>query len=284
MDVNALITVMTRDNAILGIAADTLQRWLAQGNDPNSRQLTLAPPLYQHLTHLTLMEQILDLEPCRAQVQLLRILLSYGASAEWMNSHGCSLLRSICSSPRLWVVQCALIQLFLDHGANINETSRGSGETSLFAAVLCTNTEWTRGIDVVRLLVSRGARIDVRRYGDTPEETAAVYLSNCASAEWRNSHGAPLSSLNIECIRECQRILRDVRLVGSYKQYINAPRKDLIVLREACLRGRASPPPGVFESLFAATTPRELTWRVLAYWRSDREPDVLSQWLLCSPE
>lgn len=206
MDVNALITVMTRDNAILGIAADTLQRWLAQGNDPNSRQLTLAPPLYQHLTHLTLMEQILDLEPCRAQVQLLRILLSYGASAEWMNSHGCSLLRSICSSPRLWVVQCALIQLFLDHGANINETSRGSGETSLFAAVLCINTEWTRGIDVVRLLVSRGARIDVRRYGDTPEETAAVYLSNCASAEWRNSHGAPLSSLNIECIRECQRI------------------------------------------------------------------------------
>ena len=47
-------------------------------------------------------------------------------------------------------------------------------------------------------------------------------------------------------------------------------------LQALCAKGRASPPPAL-ERLFPTSTrsqflPREISWRILSYWRTDRDP------------
>ena len=61
-----------------------------------------------------------------------------------------------------------------------------------------------------------------------------------------------------------------------YKRYANAPRLDVVVLQALCAKGRAAPPPAL-ERLFPTSTksphlPREIFWRILSYWRTDRDP------------
>ena len=67
-----------------------------------------------------------------------------------------------------------------------------------------------------------------------------------------------------------------VRAAGSFKRYANAPRLDVVVLQALCAKGRASPPP-VLARLFPTSTrsqlvPREISWRILSFWRTDRDP------------
>ena len=55
-------------------------------------------------------------------------------------------------------------------------------------------------------------------------------------------------------IERCEALLNDVKIAGSYRRYVAAPRAALMRLRTLCARGRATPPPGdpVLERLFAA--------------------------------
>jgi len=55
-------------------------------------------------------------------------------------------------------------------------------------------------------------------------------------------------------IETCKALLNDVKIAGSYRRYVQAPRAALMRLRTLCARGRATPPPGdpVLERLFAA--------------------------------
>ena len=71
-------------------------------------------------------------------------------------------------------------------------------------------------------------------------------------------------------------LLVDVRAAGSFKRYANAPRLDVVVLQALCVKGRASPPPALAR-LFPTSTksphiPREIFWRILQFWRTDRDP------------
>jgi hypothetical protein len=71
-------------------------------------------------------------------------------------------------------------------------------------------------------------------------------------------------------------LLADVRAAGSFKRYANAPRLEVVVLQALCVKGRAVPPPAL-ERLFPMSTrsqflPREISWRILSYWRTDRDP------------
>ena len=71
-------------------------------------------------------------------------------------------------------------------------------------------------------------------------------------------------------------LLADVRAAGSFKRYANAPRLDVVVLQALCVKGRASPPPALAR-LFPTSTksphlPREIFWRILSYWRTERDP------------
>ena len=71
-------------------------------------------------------------------------------------------------------------------------------------------------------------------------------------------------------------LLADVRAAGSFKRYANAPRLDVVVLQALCAKGRAVPPPALAR-LFPTSTksphiPREIFWRILQFWRTDRDP------------
>ena len=67
---------------------------------------------------------------------------------------------------------------------------------------------------------------------------------------------------------------------GGWKPYSNAPRVELVQLRELCERDRASPssspstppPESILERLFdVAALPKEVFWHVISFWRSSRD-------------
>ena len=60
--------------------------------------------------------------------------------------------------------------------------------------------------------------------------------------------------------------LAGVRKAGSYARFVQLPLcKDVLVLRALALRGRARPTDGI--GAFLVTSPNEITWKVLSYWR-----------------
>ena len=77
-------------------------------------------------------------------------------------------------------------------------------------------------------------------------------------------------------------LLADVRAAGSFKRYANAPRLDIVVLRKLAESGRVVATRGVATRLFAPrrrlqamgsrALPDELFWRILQFWRTDRDP------------
>ena len=63
---------------------------------------------------------------------------------------------------------------------------------------------------------------------------------------------------------------RDYRTAGgTWKRYVAEPRKQLLVLRRLVERGRAAPPDGTLARVQGL--PDVLFWKVLAFWRSDRD-------------
>ena len=72
-------------------------------------------------------------------------------------------------------------------------------------------------------------------------------------------------------------LLAAVRAAGGWLPYVNAPRKELLALRQRLPalrdRGRAAPSSSVraHEQLFL-DTPFDVFTSVLAFWRTDRDP------------
>ena len=67
------------------------------------------------------------------------------------------------------------------------------------------------------------------------------------------------------------RCLEIVVAAGGWKPYVRAPRVSLVVLRRLCEKERARPPPELAR-LFALD--KFIFWRVLSFWRSEREMPV----------
>ena len=78
--------------------------------------------------------------------------------------------------------------------------------------------------------------------------------------------------------------ITDVSRAGSYKRYVNEPRKRLLVLLKLVERGRARPPRrGLLARLFPSPRrrvasgiasdrlPDVLFWKVLSFWRTERD-------------
>ena len=72
-------------------------------------------------------------------------------------------------------------------------------------------------------------------------------------------------------------LLRDVRRTGSWTRYSNEPRMRLLVLQKLCVGRRATAPWGLVrlfpQSARAQILPDVLFWKVLSYWKSARDPD-----------
>ena len=67
------------------------------------------------------------------------------------------------------------------------------------------------------------------------------------------------------------RCLEIVVAAGGWKPYVRAPRVSLVILRRLCEKERARPPPEL-ACLFALD--KFIFWRVLSFWRSEREMPV----------
>ena len=105
-----------------------------------------------------------------------------------------------------------------------------------------------------KLLLSRGASLDARDNEGNDPEVAARHRGCTTAADF----------------------LAAVRAAGGWLPYVNAPRKELLALRQRLLalrkRGRAAPSSSVraHERLFL-DAPGDVFGQVLAFWRSDRD-------------
>ena len=230
-----------------------LETWLAGGADPDERD-SLGN---------TMFSGIVLSSPYREQVERVRILIKYGASVDLE-----------CSAPPSFspLHLCAMQQnhacmaLLLDAGADINKYAPNGWTPLMAAAARLTNDGGFSNISGVRLLVSRGAKLDLRQ---RLPEGHPLHATHRQTAEEMCAFTWEIQSYPMRAA--CHAFLRDVRLAGGYRRYVNAPRKTIIVLRQLALRGRATPPHALVK-LFADSTPKEIVWRVLKFWRSDREP------------
>ena len=229
-----------------------LEEWLAGGADPDERD-SLGN---------TMFSSIVLSSPYREQVERVRILIKYGASVDlecqpvyFSPLHLCAMQQNH-----------ACMALLLDAGADINKYAP-NGWTPLMAAATRLNSDGGFGnINGVRLLVSRGAKLDLRQ---RLPEGHPLHATHRQTAEEMCAFTWEIQAFPMRAA--CHAFLRDVRLAGGYRRYVNAPRKTIIVLRQLVLRGRATPPHALVK-LFADSTPKEIVWRVLKFWRSDREP------------
>ena len=131
-------------------------------------------------------------------------------------------------------------------------------------------------LDVVRELLKHGASLDaVDAQGRSAEDFARIVLNKPIYTgddipENPHAHRRP------GAVEAFLALLAGVRAAGSWKRYANAPRLDVVVLQALCAKGRATPP-AVLARLFPTSTksphlPREIFWRILQFWRTDRDP------------
>ena len=137
--------------------------------------------------------------------------------------------------------------LLLDAGTRVNDR-RSTGCTALHIAAANNN------VKLCKLLLSRGASLDASNYGGADAEGVARFRSSTNTAD----------------------LLAAVRAAGGWLPYIDAPRKELLALRQRLpalrQRGRAAAASSVraHERLFLKT-PDDVFGHVLAFWRSDRD-------------
>ena len=222
-------------------------------------------------------------------VDTVRVLLRHGASAgRPLGSGDTALHRAVLTNDwsRLtdhWSIANAqgatsmghqgTIRLLLKHGAAVNARSTRGVTPLLMAAAMAGYVS----LGVVRELLAAGADLDlVDSGGDNAEAIVHGKLDNDVAE--CGIPAFPELCRRTGAVEAFQALLADVRAAGSWKRYVAAPRKHLIVLRCLCAAGRASPPPALArlfpgpEATEAPPLPRELAWKILEFWRTDRDP------------
>ena len=173
------------------------------------------------------------------------------------------------------------IDWLLERGADVHLGRPSLGLTPLHRAVDSSH------FDAAVLLLDAGARVDDRvQTGVTALHLAALYnnpkmckllLSRGASLDWRDAAGRdPESRARNYNKTTTPDFLAAVRAAGGWLPYVNAPRKELLALRQRLPalreRRRAAPSSSVraHERLFLET-PDDVFASVLAFWRSERD-------------
>jgi len=153
--------------------------------------------------------------------------------------------------------------LLLDAGARV-DVPDSEGNTALHYAAESGNEK------TCKLLLSRGASLDVRTYED-PEDPGyggkdpeALARRGCSSRS------------RAQCLATAA-FLAEVRAAGGWDKYVHEPRAELLALRQRLPslreRGRASPSTvRAHERLFLdARLPDEVFSQIVAFWRSSRD-------------
>ena len=187
----------------------------------------------------------LHLAAIRGYCSAMVFLLENGADVDphsWPSNYGLTPLHYAASSGH-----SDAAVLLLDAGARVDDRDQ-NGLTTLHFAAAHNHPK------ICKLLLSRGASLDPRNiYGRDPEASAR-YCSHTATADF----------------------LAAVRAAGGWPSYLEAPRKELLALRQRLPalrdRGRAAPSSSVrvHERLFL-DTPGDVFTSILAFWRSERD-------------
>ena len=163
--------------------------------------------------------------------------------------------------------------MLLDAGADVNHSDL-DGYTPLIEAAHGGHLE------MLRLLLRRGAKHDASFYVEADGMSIGGTAEDMAKAQGHD---------------ECVALLSGVRLAGGWKKWVSIPRKQLVVLRVLCERGRASTEDALIARLFPSNSPaeeaeedddeaasrarvaprgevpKEVFWHVLEYWQSSRD-------------
>jgi hypothetical protein len=186
----------------------------------------------------------LHLAAIRGYCSAMVFLLENGADVHlgWPSQYGLTPLHDAASRNR-----CDPVALLIDAGARADDCD-ARGFTALHYAAAHNHPK------ICKLLLSRGASLDPRNiYGRDPEASAR-YCSHTATADF----------------------LAAVRAAGGWLPWLEAPRKELLALRQRLPalrdRGRAAPSSSVraHERLFL-DTPDDVFTSILAFWRSERD-------------
>jgi len=231
---------------------------------------------------------------------MLSLLLSHGADPspegmQWTALHAAS--RN---------ADHEIVAMLLDHGADPNrcmtylEEDEGptgqilEGLTNDPPTPLMCAAESCKSIEIIRLLLSRGADFELRTLpswvtgpvGFNAEDYARTGLPGAFFQNGRDVREAPTTR---EEARELEladkhggcddrlpgevegviELLSDVRAAGSWKRYVNEPRRQLLSLQKLYHAKRASPRASVLAALYELPPP--LVWTVLKFWRSSRD-------------
>ena len=173
-----------------------------------------------------------------------------------------------------------IVRMLLAHGAAVDESASSSQSTALHVAARLAGFI---SLGVVKELLRQGASLDA----------VDAHLGLNAEGHARNRlHDPVYTGDGIPETPQLKRrpgaveaflaLLADVRAAGSFKRYANEPRLQLVVLRKLAESGRAVATRGVATRLFAPrrrlqamgsrALPDELFWRILQFWRTDRDP------------
>ena len=171
-------------------------------------------------------------------------LLKHGADVHlgWPGNFGMMPLHNAASENR-----CEPAGLLLDAGARVDDCDQ-SGLTALHFAAAHNHPT------MCKLLLSRGASLDARNHDGRDPEAWAQRCGSTTTAAF----------------------LAAIRAAGGWLPWLEAPRKELLALRQRLPalrdRGRAAPSSSVraHERLFL-DTPDDVFTSIVAFWRSERD-------------
>ncbi len=220
-------------------------------------------------------------------VDTVRVLLRYGAPVNATNPYGVTALQDAIVTNEWrryrdpWTIAQAktavsmghqgIVRLLLKHGAAVDANMTASRQTPLMIAA---GYSGFISLGLVRELLRGGAGLDVVDHkGRNAEAIARSRLQN-GIYTGEGIPEFPGTRRRPGAVEAFLALLAEVRAAGSWKRYANEPRVNLVVLRKLTERGRASVPRyHNMHTLFARRTlPDELFWKILEFWRTDRDP------------
>ena len=279
---------------------ETVREWLAT-NDVNDVWDGI-DPIFQPNSPLprTLLLCVVDPHGASitaAHVDLARLLLARGADVNKRMDHWTA-LHYACRG--YGGDNCvAMVSLLIEAGADVNFTRTGgylfSRKTPLSVAIgnlkgraLPNESDEARRFtcrQVVTLLLASGASLDVTSYSWESHELALPHdhLRDVLNGI-RQSHTGPRAveeTEGFEHVLACRDLIAGVRAAGSWRSFLDGPRKQLLVWRSLALRGCARPERWIVKSPtcrameFLTFAPNEIAWNILKYWRTAHD-DIVS--------
>ena len=211
-----------------------VQRWLANGGDPN-QDVQTAPPGITYWPNF----RILLLAAANGRTDIVRLLLEHGADVNYVFKYPAPVAETVSDEDDMGDNFTALdVALTRTHNVDLIRLLLDNGANSRIVVPVLLRPR------IVRMLLVAGADVSARScHRETPETWIRQFL-------------AQNESLRFDYQRTLD-ILEGTRLAGSYKNYVLQEFRELLRLRSLLARNRArinDQAPEVVARLFGGRT------------------------------